>query len=219
MAELAAGTKERGDCHIDFLAVECITRSPPFPLLSLSLRHRRSSMIRRSREYYPSSFLLKRVGCIFNTKRVSLPSMLFFFSFRSFPGRAAIFCTQKRVRLLSLAQDLLETAYEYRERDAVANWFSRTKKKDLQIFKIRIMLNFSPSSYVLWANNLVRQGGGKKNWTKLVRFEFFQQRTIILWKIDRTRKKRRGNRIYWTGGNGDSRTWRQRGGAHTQFTT
>lgn len=33
--ELAAGTKERGDCHIDFLAVECITRSPPFSFLSL----------------------------------------------------------------------------------------------------------------------------------------------------------------------------------------
>lgn len=99
-AELAAGTKERGDCHIDFLAVECITRSPPLPLFSPL---RSVTADHPWFEYYPFSFLLKRVVffCIFNTERVSLSSFcFFFFSFRSFPGRAAIFCIRERTALV-----------------------------------------------------------------------------------------------------------------------
>lgn len=192
------------------------------PLLS-SLRHRRSSMIRRSREYYPSSFLLKRVGCIFNTKRVSLPSMLFFFSFRSFPGRAAIFCIQKRVftALVFGAGFTRNGVRISREGCCCELVFENEEER---------FANFQDSNYVKLFSLFVRSLSEQLGSTRRRKKELDQTRSFWIfsttddyfvenWSDEEEISKRRGNRIYWTGGNGDSRTWRQRGGAHTQFTT
>lgn len=88
-AELAAGTKERGDCHIDFLAVECITRSPPLPLFSPL---RSVTADHPWFEYYPSSFLLKRVVFFLYFQHgtsLSFLFLLFFLFFSIFPGASS----------------------------------------------------------------------------------------------------------------------------------
>lgn len=123
--ELAAGTKERGDCHIDFLAVECITRSPPFSFLSLPSFFPLFTHHRPTNPSIPRIFLLFPKGiriCIFKWNLPSF-SMCLFFSFSLllgfFPGQYPVF-------RVSSSADLLETAQgRRRNASAVANWFSR----------------------------------------------------------------------------------------------
>lgn len=123
-AELAAGTKERGDCHIDFLAVECITRSPPFSFLSLPSFFPLFTHHRPTNPSIPRIFLLFSKGiriCIFKWNLVSrcVFFSLFLFWLDFCWGNILVF-------RVSSSADLLETAQgRRRNASAVANWFSR----------------------------------------------------------------------------------------------
>lgn len=121
--ELAAGTKERGDCHIDFLAVECITRSPPFSFLSLPSFFSLFTHHRPTNPSIPRIFLLFPKGiriCIFKWNLVSRCVFFLFLFWLDFCwGNILVF-------RVSSSADLLETAQgRRRNASAVANWFSR----------------------------------------------------------------------------------------------
>lgn len=112
-----------------------------FPsLLPSPLRHRRSSMIRILSFLFSSQ--KGSIFFVFSIRNESLFPLFAFFSFLFDLSRGEQqYSVFESVRLLSLAQDLLETAYECRERDASSKYRSILRRN-------LWFANFQDSNYV-----------------------------------------------------------------------